>query len=154
MELVITLLVAGFLLLALETVLPGLIAGIVGFCCVVAGVVVAYQRKGPETGSMVLMSALAAGLVGAVLYLKYFPGSRAARRFTLTRTIGDIGTARPELVGQSGVAFTTLRPSGTALINNQRVDVVADGALIEKGTAIKVVAVEGLRVVVRQASGA
>jgi membrane-bound serine protease (ClpP class) len=154
MELVITLLAAGFLLLVLETVLPGLVAGIVGFCCLVAGVVIAYQRKGAETGNMVVMSVIVVGLVGAVLYLKYFPGSRAARSFTLTRTIGDIGVERPELVGQSGVAFTTLRPSGTALINNQRVDVVADGTLIEKGAAITVVAVEGLRVVVRPASNA
>lgn len=154
MELVLTLLVAGILLLALETVLPGLIAGIIGFCCLIAGVVVAFSRLGSETGTTVLMGVLVVCLVGTVAYLKYFPGSRYARRFTLTQTVGDIGTERPELVGQSGVAFTTLRPSGTAVINHQRVDVVADGALIEKGTPIRVVAVEGLRVIVRQESPA
>ena len=153
MGLVLTLLIAGILLLVLETVLPGMIAGIIGFCCLIAGVVVAYGRLGTETGSVVLIGVVVFCLIGSVAYLKYFPGSRYARRFTLTRTIGEIGTERPELVGQTGVAFTTLRPSGTAMINNQRVDVVADGVLIEQGTAIKVVAVEGLRVVVRQVSG-
>jgi membrane-bound serine protease (ClpP class) len=42
-----------------------------------------------------------------------------------------------------------LRPSGTANINGQRVDVVTEGGLIERGTAVKVVAVEGSRIVVR-----
>ena len=50
---------------------------------------------------------------------------------------------------QCGVAYTQLRPSGTALINGKRVDVVTEGSLIEKGTAIRVVDTEGLRVVVR-----
>lgn len=45
--------------------------------------------------------------------------------------------------------MTTLRPSGTAVINGKRVDVVSEGAFIEAGQVIKVVAVEGLRVVVR-----
>ncbi len=151
MELVLTLLIAGILLLVLETVLPGLIAGIIGFCCLIAGVVVAYGL-GTETGSVVLIGVVVFCLIGSMAYLKYFPGSRYARRFTLTRTIGDIGAERPELVGQNGVAFTKLRPSGTALINHQRVDVVADGVMIEQGTPITVVAVEGLRVVVRQVS--
>ena len=44
------------------------------------------------------------------------------------------------LVGASGVAVTTLRPAGTALINNHRVDVVSRGDFIEKGTPVTVVA--------------
>jgi membrane-bound serine protease (ClpP class) len=50
----------------------------------------------------------------------------------------------------TGVALTQLRPSGTAKINGQRVDVVTEGALIERGTAVKVVVVEGARIVVRE----
>jgi membrane-bound serine protease (ClpP class) len=45
--------------------------------------------------------------------------------------------------------LTKLRPSGTAVINGKRVDVVTEGAFIEPGQSIKVVAIEGLRVVVR-----
>ena len=72
-----------------------------------------------------------------------------ARPFLSDATVGDIGTERPELVGQSGTALTQLRPSGTALLHGKRVDVVTEGGLIEKGADVKVVAVEGLRVVVR-----
>ncbi len=49
-----------------------------------------------------------------------------------------------------GPALTQLRPSGVALINGQRVDVVTEGGLIERGAAVKVVTVEGARIVVRE----
>ena len=63
--------------------------------------------------------------------------------------MGDIGTDKPELLNQIGKALTPLRPSGTAVIGGKRIDVVTEGPFIEPGTAVKVVAVEGMRVVVR-----
>ena len=53
-------------------------------------------------------------------------------------------------LNKEGVAKTQLRPSGTAIIDGERVDVVTEGNLIEPGTNLKVVAVEGMRVVVRE----
>jgi membrane-bound serine protease (ClpP class) len=60
-----------------------------------------------------------------------------------------VDAEKPELLQQTGTAFTQLRPAGTALINGRRVDVVTEGQLIERGTPVRVVAVEGMRVVVR-----
>ena len=149
MTLVITLLVVGAVLLLLETVLPGMIAGIAGVICLVAGVVSAYDQFGAATGNVVLFWTLIGLLIGTVLWFRYFPQSRAGQIFVAKGVSGDNGVGRDELVGQSGTALTNLRPSGTAVINGQRVDVVTEGNLIESGTAVKVVAVEGLRVVVR-----
>lgn len=42
------------------------------------------------------------------------------------------------LVGKSGVAQTTLRPAGVAVIEGHRVDVVSKGQYIEAGTAVRV----------------
>jgi membrane-bound serine protease (ClpP class) len=150
MVLVVSLLIAGAVLLLAETVLPGMIAGILGVLCLVAGVVAGYQEFGVATGNWVLLGTLAGLAVGFMLWLKYFPESRFARIYTSHGTVGDIGTERPELVGQSGVAHTALRPSGVAVIGGQRVDVVTEGALIERGANVKVIVVEGARVVVRQ----
>lgn len=133
----------------LETLLPGMIAGIVGFGCLIAGVVVAYVNLGPRTGNLVFVSVVVGMIVAILCWMKFFPASRFARVFISRRTVGDIGTNRPELLNQSGTAATTLRPSGTAIINGKRVDVVTEGSLVERGTPVKVVAVEGLRVVVR-----
>ena len=93
-------------------------------------------------------------LLGGGFWLWLFPRTKVGRAFISTSAVGEIGTEKPELVGLTGVAFTQLRPSGTALIGGQRVDVVTEGALIEKGSALKVVAVEGMRVVVRAQSHA
>src|ERR1051325_2988142 len=51
MEVVITLLVVGAVLLLLETVLPGMVAGVLGLLCLIAGVVQAYITFGPRMGS-------------------------------------------------------------------------------------------------------
>lgn len=148
-SLVTALLAAGALLLLLETVLPGLIAGLAGLGCLIAGVVVAYDRFGAYTGNAVLFGVLLALIIGTIAWLKYFPGSPMARPFISNRTIGNVDAEKPELLNCTGVAHTTLRPSGVAIIGGRRVDVVSEGAMIAPGTAIKVVAIEGMRVVVR-----
>jgi membrane-bound serine protease (ClpP class) len=154
METVITLLVAGVILIVLETVLPGMIAGIVGFVCLAAGVVMSYRLFGPDTGNWVLLGVVVASVLGTIVWLKYFPTSPLGRMFVSESTIGTVGVERPDLLDQTGVAFTPLRPSGTALINGKRVDVVTEGSMIERGTPIRVVGVEGSRVVVRSVPAA
>ena len=100
--------------------------------------------------SLVLGGVLVGLIIGVLCWLKFFPESRIARRFISQRTVGELGVSKPELVNCTGVTITQLRPSGTAFINGKRVDVVTEGGLIEQGASIKVVAVEGLRVVVRE----
>ena len=150
MELVVTLLVVGAILLLLETILPGMIAGIVGGCCLLAGVIMGYVEFGAAVGTWILCGAVVGVIAGFCVWVKLFPTSRYGRAFISKGVTGDIRAEKPELLHQTGTAFTQLRPSGTALINGQRVDVVTEGSLIEKGTTIKVVATEGMRVVVRE----
>ena len=152
MELVITLLVVGAILLLLETILPGMVAGIVGGCCLIAGVVLGYMDFGAQTGTWILCGVVVGVIIGFCVWAKVFPNTRFGRVFISQGVSGDIGTEKPELLHQIGTAFTQLRPSGTALINGRRVDVVTEGSLIEKGTPIKVIALEGMRVVVRATS--
>ncbi len=54
-----------------------------------------------------------------------------------------------DLISTEGVAITTLRPSGTANIKGDKVDVVSEGEMIEKNTKIKVIDVKGNRIVVK-----
>jgi membrane-bound serine protease (ClpP class) len=150
MELVITLLVVGALLLVAESVLPGMIAGIAGCCCLVAGVIEGYLRFDARTGNLILVGVLAGLGVGFGLWVKYFPESRLAKLFISKQVSGDIGTERPELLERTGETLTALRPSGTAVIDGKRVDVVTEGQMIDPGTPVRVIAVEGLRVVVRE----
>ena len=147
MDLVYILLVAGAVLLMLETVLPGLIVGLCGLACWMAAVAVAFQRT--DQGIWVLLFVLAGGGIGAVLWFKYFPRTRYAQSLMLKNTIGGEPEVDQSLLDQVGVAHSDLRPSGVATINDRRMDVLAEGGMIEAGTEIKVVEVTGLRVVVR-----
>jgi membrane-bound serine protease (ClpP class) len=149
MAAVITLIVVGALLLLLETVLPGMVAGIVGCLCLGLGVLMTYARFGPGVGNFLLIGVVAGLVLLAVLWVRFFPDSRMGRMFITRRAVGNLGVEKPELVNQTGSTLTILRPSGTAVISGQRVDVVTEGDWIEAGTPVKVVAVEGLRVVVR-----
>lgn len=150
MTLIIVLLVFGAVLMFLEIFLPGLVTGILGFLCWVAAVILAYRDFGLQTGNLVLGGVLVGLIIGVFCWLTFFPESRVAGLFISRRTVGELGVTKPELVNCTGVTITQLRPSGTAFINGKRVDVVTEGMLIEQGASIKVVAVEGMRVVVRE----
>ena len=49
-----------------------------------------------------------------------------------------------------GISVTDLRPSGMAVINSQRLDVVTDGEYIDAGTAIVVTGVTGNQIIVEK----
>ena len=150
MALIITLLILGAILLFLETLLPGLIAGIIGFICLLAAVILGYREFSFQTGNIILAFVLVGLVSGVVIWLKFFPESRIARKFVSKGSVGELGVEKQELLNGTGVALTQLRPSGVAKIDGQRVDVITEGGLIERGKAVKVVAVEGSRIVVRE----
>ena len=150
MTLIIILLILGAVLLFLETLLPGMIAGILGVICLLAAITLGYQDFGAQTGNILVMIVLVGLVVGVFIWLKFFPESRIARKFISQGAVGELGVEKPELLNGTGVALTQLRPSGTARINGERVDVVTEGGLIERGAKLKVVAVEGTRIVVRE----
>jgi len=83
-------------------------------------------------------------------FVCWFPNSYMGRKLTSTTAVGDLGIDLSELNNQTGSAYTDLRPSGKATIGDQRIDVVTEGTMIDKDTPVRVVAVEGNRVVVRE----
>ena len=54
-----------------------------------------------------------------------------------------------KLVGREGVSLTPLRPSGNGDFDGEKLDVVSDGAFIPQGARIRIVRVEGLRILVK-----
>ncbi|QEL18142.1 NfeD family protein [Limnoglobus roseus] len=79
------------------------------------------------------------------------------RRMALRALEGDDGNSlnEPEregdkLVGKIGKTVTPLRPSGAAVFDGRRVDVVTEGMMIDVGVWVKCLEVRGSRVVVRQ----
>lgn len=147
----------GVLLLFIEiTLLPGFgAAGIPGIVLIFAGVGVAWVQFGLRTGLIYTSATIALTIPLAILGLWFFRHTRLGGSFILNTAANrtDGFQAPPQdlvnLVGKSGKSITPLRPAGSALINNQRVDVVTLGDFIEAEVEVEVILVEGNRVVVR-----
>jgi membrane-bound serine protease (ClpP class) len=58
-----------------------------------------------------------------------------------------------ELLGKQGRALTPLRPGGAALIGSRRLDVVTEGKFVASDTEVKVIQVEGSKIVVEPLEG-
>ena len=153
--LIVTLFVVGFLLLAAEVFLPGLIVGAIGLICLVASVVLVFTGYGPTAG--VLAAFVVGGLTaaGILIWLNTFQRTFVGRRIMLFKRQPPGGSVSDNqtLLGETGEALTPLRPSGTASLGGKRVDVTAVGEFLEQGASIVVVAADGMRVAVRRKDG-
>ena len=57
---------------------------------------------------------------------------------------------KSKFLGATGICVTDLRPAGTITIEGEPVDVVAEGNFVRQGSTVKVINVDGSRVLVRQ----
>ncbi len=152
MTLVWFLLVAGLILIVAEIFLPGMVVGTIGALCLAASVILCFRETNALFGSLFLGGVIVLSLVVVGLGMKYFPRTSVGKKMILDTHSGDademawLGSLR----GKRGVAHTMLRPAGTAMIEDKRVDVVTEGTMIPKGSTVEVIAVEGNRVVVRR----
>jgi membrane-bound serine protease (ClpP class) len=143
--LIVGMMVCGMVLMVAEVaVIPGFgVAGVASAALLAGAVVLAWQRFGIIWGVGALLGAAAA--TGAVLLI--VPRTRAGRALVLSTALKPPVSAAAT-VGQEGVSVTALRPAGAAEFAGKRLDVVTDGVFLEAGRPIRVVAVEGARVVV------
>ncbi len=147
-----SLLISGVLLLGIEIFLPGGIVGAIGLLAAVGAMLLGFTvfswRGGLLSAALIIIGI---GLFVALL-LKVFPGTRMGRRLTLEadgRQVKSGNAAMKDLVGAEGVALSILRPSGMAVIQGRRRDVMAEGAWIDPGTPVRVVGVHGNTLMVR-----
>lgn len=70
---------------------------------------------------------------------------------SLKKESGYSGTENfEEYVGKDGIVITTLRPAGMADFEGVKLDVVSQGEYVDKGTKVKVLKVEGRRIIVKE----
>ncbi len=150
----IALAVAGLVLLIMEIfVIPGFgICGVLGIASIIGAVICVAPSFSVAMLQLAIALAVAALLVA--ISLKCGRTRRVWSRLILkdaTSTAGGYVSPPPtinHLVGKTGVALTDLRPSGAALIEGKRTDVLTEGSFVKRGTAVKVIRVEGSGVVV------
>jgi len=150
----VLLLIIGIGLIVAEFFVTGGILGLLGMGAIIGSLFM----SGYDLSHMSLSIAIAfivAVVAGVVLYKFIGMEKGLFRRIILqdrtTTELGYVSTAnRLELIGMEGATVTPLRPAGTALFDNERIDVVSEGSFIELDKKVKVIKVEGMRVVVRE----
>lgn len=146
--------VVGIGLLILELFVPGGIVGLIGFVAILASLFLA-------TDNIVLMAvsiliAISISILASILMIKVFGKKmKFFKKIILTDSTntesGYVSNKnRTELLGLEGYTVHDLRPSGTVIINDERIDVVSEGSFILKNKRVKVVKVEGSRIIVRE----
>lgn len=100
-----------------------------------------------------IMFALLFTTLIAAFMLKRLPKSTTWQRVVLNEAVtGHHGVPEEHaaLEGKSGKALTDLRPGGTVEIDGKRLSVTTEGEWLEQDTPVRVVEVEGNRIVVRK----
>ncbi len=147
------LILVGLVLMALEVYIPGFILGSIGVVLMLVAAGISWNQYGLGRTLFVVGIELVGSLATVIASLKVFPETRVGRKMILAASQANQRASLPrpqDLVGREGVAHTVLRPSGTALVDGNRLDVIAESGMIESGRPVKVVAIRGTRIVVRE----
>lgn len=159
----------GMVLIGVEIfLLPGLgVAGLAGLALVLTSIALAAipvtnggDLPSPASVSYYLLPMARDFLIGTIgaavlvmFLVRHLPKVPYLRNLVLEAP-APVSVSSPQppprsLVGERGLAVTHLRPAGSARIGGERVDVVTEGAFVEPDTPVRVVDVQGNRVVVR-----
>ncbi|KUO51430.1 MAG: hypothetical protein APF76_13755 [Desulfitibacter sp. BRH_c19] len=150
----VLLFILGVILLAVEAlIIPGFgLAGIGGVIALIAGIIIASPTVNHGVTSLVV-AIIGTGILLAIS-VKFLPTRNVWKRLILgDRQVSEEGYNAPtielkDLIGLEGVALSPLRPSGAVKIGDKRVDVVTEGGFIPSGSTVKIIRVEGTRVIV------
>jgi len=154
---------AGLVFVGIEVFLvPGFgLFGVLGGLGIIGGLYLSLLGGMPSSedlagAGLVLSTTVVLIAVSVWVMIRTLPGSsRLAKSgiLLLSRMNREIGfesaESRTDLVGVVGQAITDLRPSGTALFGDERIDVVSESEWITEGTPVRVISAEGYRHVVR-----
>ena len=151
-------LVLGLILCIIEIFQPGFgIFGALGTLLIIAGLVIRMLQGGTLVMLFIMIFIVIVILLAAFMIMvrsmKYGWLSRADFIQTGTAVNPNRSDATKDfsyLLDKTGKTSTSLRPSGKAIIEDQEYDVIAQGTFINKDVDIKVIEVEGVRIVVRE----
>lgn len=171
--LAVMLFLLGILLLGFEIfIIPGFgITGFSGIGLILFGLALATVERMPANSSewaelgrtmLTFGMTLVGSIVVAFTVARFLPHIPVANRLMLQGPDDPDSPPDPEqaalmaenlaLLGAIGTASTMLRPAGMAQFADRFVDVVTDGSFVPAGTQVRVIEIEGNRIVVKEVS--
>lgn len=147
---ILVLILVGLLFLVLEIlVIPGTtVVGVVGFVMMAVGIWQSYALHGTPTGHYVLIATIVFTIGLLVLSLRSKTWKRVMLNTSIDGKVNEID-ANAVRIGDVGKAISRIVPMGKALINDQYFEVTSTGDLIDQGTEIRVVKIDGNKIFVK-----
>lgn len=138
-SIILVILAIGLILTVLEIFfIPGTtLVGILGMVFSISGVVITFRYFGPEVGWYVVMATTLVKI--GVLYWSFHVNawSKFSLKSSMKSKVNE-GITDGLLVGATGRAVSTLRPSGKAEFNERQFEVRTAGPYVENGTQIRI----------------
>ena len=151
---VLLMMIVGVVLLVVEMYVPGFGApGISGIALLVLGFVL---LKPPLAEGLILFAILAAILCVAlsICLITASKGRLSKSKLVLNDVAVSAKAAENNdlnyFIGREGVAHTALRPAGIGDFDGVRLNVVSDGEFIAQGMPVRVLSVQGNRILVKE----
>lgn len=144
----------GAILVIIELFVIGAIIGIIGITLIVLSIIMLGDNILLMLMNVVVATILA--IIEWVILVKFFKRKIPFLDKVVLKdsTNAEAGYRshddRSHLIGQIAQTITDLRPAGIISIDNERIDAVSDGAFILRNKQVKILEVEGTRVVVRE----
>jgi membrane-bound serine protease (ClpP class) len=157
LALTLVLIGVGLLLLIAELFLPtGGVLFALAVGALVVGVAMPFFYGDLEKGLLILLAVfiIVPALMGAMLHI--WPRTPMGRRMIRSGPEEDATVAAmpvnlelEQLRGRLGRAVSALRPSGVADFDGRRIDVLAEGMMVDPGTWVRCIDVKAGKVIVR-----
>ena len=151
------LIVIGMILITVEMIIPGFgAAGISGGIALIAGLIIGSEGSLPGAMFSLLIVVVLLAIIAILIFKSAIRGKLSKSPVVLNTAIDAASTEltqkeAAELVGKTGRTLTSLRPSGIAMIDGRRMDVVSDAEFIDKDTEVVVTEVDGVKITVKRA---
>lgn len=145
----------GVVLLAIEIfVIPGFgITGILGIFGIAAGIFMSFGINNIAQATLVVFVSLISDIILIIILARFILKSKGFKnKMALeTDTAGyHSSVSYDDLLGLEGITETLFRPSGNIIIDGKKYDAITEGEFINKGAKIKVILVEGNKIVVKE----
>ena len=150
----IAIFIVGVIFIIIEILTPtvGLLAGI-GVVAIFYSLILAMG--GDINAIYMMVISLVIAIIIFAIIIKKLPSSKLWKKIILTNTSsteqGYVSSVDySQYLNKEGIVLTELRPSGSVEIDGVPVDVVSEGKFISKGEKVRVVKIEGMRIIVSQ----
>ncbi len=143
---------AGMVLIIAEFLLPGGVLGGIGAIMLIVSTV-AGVRAYPEAAMLIIVGELLGAFLCVLAGLFLLTKTKAGKAIALEKVqLAEEGyvnmPSETSLVGSHGTVFTALRPAGTIMVDGRRIDAVSDGVFLDEGARVRIIEVNGNRVLV------